>query len=252
MEIIDWALSDPSHKVRAAAIRAAARLPFADLPVLDWLSRAMQDCDYRVRATGREYARPFMPDTHGAWIETLARWESNFELQSVMISELTASDIDNKDDILRQVSGWHMRLARKKLLILQNFSSLGDVDEPALLLLKKVLREESRRHLDLVLQILGCLDQSRQMSFIRAGLASLNRQLWAQALESALQLRREAHVFRELAVLFEAEREGVALPGEPPGGRQAFATWLRWCQEHGSDWLAECARYCLDNKRFAS
>jgi len=90
------------------------------------------------------------------------------------------------------------------------------------------------------------------MSYIRAGLASQNRQLWAQALESALQLRREAHVFRELAVLFEAEREGVALPGEPPGGRQAFATWLTWCQEHGSDWLAECARYCLDNKRFAS
>jgi hypothetical protein len=252
IEIIDWALSDPSHKVRAAAVRAAARLPFADLPVLDWLSRAMQDCDYRVRATGREYARPFMPQSPAAWLETLSRRESDFELQSVMISELSASDIDTKDDILRQVSAWNMRLARKKLLILQNFSSQGEADEPALMLLKQVLSEESRRHLDLVLQILGCLDQSRQMSFIRAGLASQNRQLWAQALESALQLRKEAHVFRELAVLFEAEREGVALPGEPPGGRHAFATWLTWCQEHGSDWLAECARYCLDNKRFAS
>ena len=252
IEIIDWALCDPSHKVRTAAVRAAARLASVDMPVLDWLSHAMQDSDYRVRATGRECAKSFIPQTPEAWNEALSRRESDFELQTVLVSELSAFDVEDKVAILRQACGRHLQHARDKLLILQNFARLGEDGEPPLLLLQKVLREESRRHLDLVLHILGCLDQSRQMSLIRAGLASQNRQLWAQAMESALQLRNEGHVFRELAVLFEAEREGVALGGEPPGGRKALNDWLGWCQENGSAWLAECARYCRGNVRFAS
>lgn len=169
-----------------------------------------------------------------------------------MISELSASDMDNKANMLRQVSAKHLHHARDKLLILQNISTLDSVTEPAMQLLMRVLREEARRHLDSVLHILGCLDQSRQMSYIRAGLASQSRQLWAQAMESALQFRKEGHVFRELAVLFEAEREGVALGGEPPGGKRDPDAWLKWCQEYGSEWLAECARYCLGNGRFAT
>jgi hypothetical protein len=90
------------------------------------------------------------------------------------------------------------------------------------------------------------------MSYIRAGLGSRDRHLWAQALESAMQLKKEGRLFRELALLFEAERESSPLGGEPPGGEVALTAWLQWCQEHGSEWLAECARYCLDNKRFAS
>jgi hypothetical protein len=193
-----------------------------------------------------------MPQNPEAWIDHLSRRESDFELQTVLISELAASDTENRAEILRRVSGWHMQRARDKLLILQSFASLGEVTEPSLLLLKQVLREESRRHLDLVLHILGSLVQSRQMSLIRAGLASQNKQLWAQAMESALQLRDEGPVFRELAVLYEAEREGVALGGEPPGGRQAPNDWLKWCQEYGSKWLAECASYCIGKVRFAS
>jgi hypothetical protein len=250
VEIIDWALSDPSHSVRTAAVRAAASLSFADMPVLDWLSRAVQDTDYRVRATGRECAKTFMPQCQEAWIDTLSQRESNFELQTVMISELSASDIDDKAGILHQVCTWHLRRARDKLLVLQNLSALDKLSEPALLL-KQALREESRRHLDLVLHILGCLDPSRQMSYIRAGLASQNRQLWAQAMESALQLRQDGHVFRELAVLYEAEREGVALAGDPPGGKQALMASLEWCAKYGSEWLAECARYCLGHNRYA-
>jgi len=252
VEIIDRALSDPAHQVRTAAVRAASALPFADMPVFDWLSRALQDTDYRVRATARECAKSFMPQSAEAWVEALARRESDFELQTVMISELSASDIDNKASMLRQVSEKHLHHARDKLLILQNFSTLDSVPEPATQLLMRVLREEARRHLDIVLQILGCLDQSRQMRYIRAGLASQNRQLWAQAMESALQFRKESPVFRELAVLFEAEREGVALAGEPPGGRRVPNAWLKWCQEYGSEWLAECARYCLGNGSFAT
>ncbi len=252
LAIIDRALSDPSHQVRSAAIRAAATLRSADMPVLDWLSRAVQDTDYRVRATARECAKSFMPPAPEAWIDALSRRESDFELQTVMISELSASDMDNKANMLRQVSAKHLHHARDKLLILQNISTLDAVTEPAMQLLMRVLREEARRHLDSVLHILGCLDQSRQMSYIRAGLASQSRQLWAQAMESALQFRKEGHVFRELAVLFEAEREGVALGGEPPGGKREPDAWLKWCQEYGSEWLAECARYCLGNGRFAT
>lgn len=248
IEIIDWALSDPSHAVRAAAVQAAARLAFAGMPVFDWLSRAVQDSDYRVRATGRDCAKAFLPQTPSAWVDALSRRESDFELQTVLVSELSATDTEGKADMLRQASARHLRHARDKLVILQNLANLAEVGGPALQLLQQVLREEARRHLDLVLHMLGCLDQSRQMSLIRAGLASQNRQLWAQAMETALQLRNEAPVFRELALLYEAEREGAALGGEPPGGRRALDDWLAWCQANGSGWLAQCARYCLGRR----
>lgn len=90
------------------------------------------------------------------------------------------------------------------------------------------------------------------MSYIRAGLASRDRRLWAQSIETAMQLKKNGPLFRTLAVLYEAEREGALLGGEPPGGKAALSTWLEWCQEFGSEWLAECARYCLGSKGLAS
>jgi len=251
-EIIDRAQSSPSHKVRAAAIRAAARLPFPDMPVLDWLSHALRDADYRVRGAGQECAKAFMPKHPDAWIKALEQRGTDFDLQSVMIVELATSGINSKPSILKQVSAWHIGNARNKLLIREHLSELGMRDYPELLLLMQVLREEARRHLDVVLHILGCMDQGRQMSYIRAGLASEDRHLWAQAMETALQYKKEGRLFRELAILYEAERDGADLGGVPPGGKRAPSTWLEWCQDYGSDWLAECARYCQESKKFAS
>lgn len=251
LEIIDRAQASPSHLVRTAAIRAAARLPFQDMPVLDWLSHALRDTDYRVRGAGQECAKAFMPQHRDAWVKALEQYGTDFELQSAMIVELVASDIENKPSILNPVSDWHVGNARKKLLIREHLTELGMQDSPELLLLSQVLREEARRHLDIVLHILGCMDQSRQMSYIRAGLASGNRFLWAQAMETAIQHKKEGRLFRELAILYEAERDGADLGGEPPGGKMALTTWLAWCQEYGSEWLAECARYCHGSKRFA-
>lgn len=252
VEIIDWALGNTSHKVRAAAIRAASRLPSAGMPVLDWLSRALRDPDHRVRQAGRASARFFLDMDQEAWGRSLAERENDFDLQNVMITELAASRIENKTGILRQVSERHVGLARDKLMIMENLPGTAEAPDQEFLLLGKVLREEARRHLDVVLHILGCLDQGRQMSYIRAGLASRDRHLWAQAMESAMQLKKDGRLFRQLAALFEAERDGVPLGGEPPGGKEAVTAWLQWCRECGSEWLAECAAYCLDNKGFAS
>lgn len=251
LEIIDRAQASPSHLVRTAAIRAAARLPFQDMPVLDWLSHALRDTDYRVRGAGQECAKAFMPKHRDAWVKALEQYGTDFELESVMIAELAASDIESKPSILKPVSDWHVGHARKKLLIREHLTELGIQDSPELLLLSQVLREEARRHLDIVLHILGCMDQSRQMSYIRAGLASGDRYLWAQAMETAIQHKKEGRLFRELAILYEAERNGADLGGTPPGGNMALTTWLAWCQEYGSAWLAECARYCHGSKRFA-
>jgi AAA family ATP:ADP antiporter len=251
-EIIDRAQACSSHLVRAAAIRAAARLPFTDMPVLDWLSHALRDADFRVRGAGQECAKAFMPKHRDAWIRALEQRGTDFDLQSVMIVELAASDIQSKPSILKPVSDWHVGSARKKLLIREHLAESGMRDSPELLLLMQVLREEARRHLDVVLHILGCMDQSRQMSYIRAGLASGDRHLWAQTMETAIQHKTESRLFRELAILYEAERDGADLGGDPPGGKMALTTWLEWCQENGSEWLAECARYCQGSKRFAS
>jgi AAA family ATP:ADP antiporter len=247
-EMIDSALASQSHKVRTAAIRAAARLPFPDLPWLDWLSLALRDTDYRVRGAGQECAKAFMPKHRDAWGEALAQWGADFDLQSVMVAELAASDIKSKDIMLQQVSAWHVRHARDKLLIREHLAQLA-MRAPELQFLMQVLREEARRHLDIVLHILDCQDQSQRMRYIRAGLASRNRHLWAQALELAMQLKKEGHLFHELAILYEAEREGVPLKGEPPGGKGGFTAWLDWCQKYGSEWLADSARYCLGSKR---
>jgi len=251
-DVLGSALGSPSYQVRAAAIRAASHLSLADMPVLDWLSLTLRDPDYRVREAGRECAKAFMPTDGDSWGYALAQRGTDFELQNVMVSELAASGIESKASILRAASDWHVRRARDKLLIRNNLAQFGVPDAPELLFLKQVLREESRRHLDVVLHILGCLDQSRPMSYIRAGLASEDRHVWAHAMESAIHYKKEGRLFRELAVLYEAEREDVDLGGEPPGGKKALSTWLVWCQEYGSEWLAECARTCLGRKGLAT
>lgn len=246
--ILDMATSDPSHEVRVEAICAAARVRDADMPALGWLGKALRDSDYRVRRAGQACAECFLPKDHDAWVRLLAENKTDFELQAVMASVLATSDIKSKASILRQMSERHVRLARDKLIIMANLSLPGEASGQAFPLFRQVLREEARRHLDAVLHILGYLDQSSQMSYIRAGLVSQDRNLWAQAMESAMQLKKEGRLFRELAILYEAEREGAPLGGEPPGGKRAFTAWLAWCQEFGSEWLGECARYCLDNK----
>jgi hypothetical protein len=241
-------MRDPSPQVRATAIQAAALQQIPGMPSLDWLGYAQRDADYQVRRAARECAKSFLPTNRDDWIEALAQRDTDFELQGLMIQELASSDIESRASILRQVSERHIRLARDKLTIMENLNRPEDFSSQAFQLLRQVLREEAGRHLDTVLHILGCLDQSRQMRYIRAGLASRDNQLWAEALESAMQFKKAGRLFRELAILFEAQREGAALGGEPPVGKGEFMAWLQWCQEHGSEWLAECARYCLDHK----
>lgn len=251
-DIIDNALSSPSPKVRLAAIEAASRLPFSEMLLLNWLSHILRDRDSQVRGAGQECASAFMPKDHDAWASALALRGNDFDLQTVMISQLAASSIESKTSILRHVMAWHVRHARDKLLIREGITHCGMEAASELLLLMQVLREEAKRHLECVLHILGCLDQGQQMSCIRAGLGSRDRHLWAQTMESALQHQKEGRLFNELAILYEAEREGSSLGKAPPGGKRALKIWLAWCQEYGSDWLAECARYCLGNKRLAT
>ena len=249
LKILDRAMRDPSPLVRATAIRAAAALKIPGLPSsLDWLGSAQRDADPRVRLAARECARSFLPTNREDWVEALAQRDTDFGLQNLMILELAASDLESRASILRQVSERHIQLARDKLTIMENLAPPIESSGQAFQLLQKVLQEEAGRHLDTVLHILGCLDQSPQMSCIRAGLASRDKQLWAQALESAMQFKKAGRLFRELANLFEAQREGSALGGEPPGGKGEFTAWLQWCQENGSVWLAECASYCLDHQ----
>lgn len=245
---LDTAMRDPSHEVRAAAIRAAAQLQPPNMPALDWLGRALRDPDYRVRQVAHACARSFMPKHREGWVKALTQRETDFELQTVMVSELWATDIESKASLLRQASERHAWHARNKLLIMENIPHAEKVFSQEYQLLKQVLREEARRHLDAVLHILGCLDHGQQMRYIRAGLASRDKHLWAQALESAMQLKKEGRLFRELATLFEAERESSPLGGEPPGGNTPGA-WLDWCQEYGSEWLAKCAKYCQGKSR---
>jgi hypothetical protein len=90
------------------------------------------------------------------------------------------------------------------------------------------------------------------MSCIRAGLSSEDRHLWAQTMESAMQHKQYSPLFHELAILYEAERDGVALSGVLPGGKAALRNGLTWCQTHGSEWLAASVRYSLGDQTGAT
>ena len=150
---------------------------------------------------------------------------------------------------MRRACDWHIVHARHKLLIRENLLLSGAENTTELQLLSQVLREEAKRHLDTVLHIMGCLDQGPQMSYIRAGLATHDRYLWAQTMETAIQHKTEGRLFQELAILYETERDGGDLGGEPPG--RSLPDWLAWCQEYGSAWLADCARYCQPTREAA-
>ena len=250
-EIIERSLNSPSYLVRTAAIRAAARLPFQEALMVAWLRRALHDTDYRVRSAGQKCAKTFMPKHDEAWVKALEQYGSDFDLQCVMMTQLAESDIESKASIMKRACDWHIDHARKKLLIRAHLAELRMADASELRFLSQVLREEARRHLDTVLHILGCLEPGRHMSYIRAGLTSRDKYLWAQAMEMAIHHKTEGRLFQDLAKLYEAERDGEDLGGEPPGGRMALKRWLAWCQEYGSEWLAECARYCQGNNRFA-
>ncbi len=245
VEIIESAMADTSYRVRTAALTAAARLPQTGMPVMDWLSLALRDTDYRVREAGAAGAKAFMPDSEAAWTKTLTQCEGNFDLLTVLISRLAASGIQNKVGILHRELERHLQRAGEKLLILQELSSKGMLVAPTQRLFGLVLQEDVQRHLDTVLHVLGCLDTGKRMSYIRAGLASRNRHLWAKAMESALQIKSENQVFRKLAILYEAVREGRELGGDLPGEEHTLHGWLRWCQRYGSTWLADCAGYSL-------
>lgn len=250
--IIDDALASPSCLVRAAAIRAAAHLPSADLSGLDRLSRALRDQDHRVRLAAQTCASAFMPKHADAWAAALEHYGSDFDLQQVMIAALAASGVKRKASILNQHTAWHVGHARKTLLIRDCIAESGDQDAPQWAFLMQVLREEARRHLDSVLYILCSLGQGREMSYIRGGLSSEDRRLWAQTMESAMQHKQHSHLFYELAILYEAERDGVALSGVLPGGKAALRDGLAWCQAYGSEWLAESVRYSLGDKKGAT
>lgn len=249
---IEAALRDVSAEVRAAALCAAAQLQLSGMPALDWLGKALQDPDFRVRQAAQHCAEHFMPKHREKWLEALVQREADFDLTRILASALAVSDIESRASLLRQASERHVWHARSKLLIRENLAHAGNASGQEFQLLQQVLREEACRHLDVVLHILGCLDHSQQMRYILAGLASRDTHLWAQAIESAMQLKKEGRLFRDLAVMFEAERDGSQLGGEPPGGKGAPVAWRAWCQAHGSEWLAECAAYYFDKNRFAS
>jgi ATP/ADP translocase/HEAT repeat protein len=247
-QTIAQAQSSTSWRVRAAAIRAAARLAGSTRPELDWLAQALRDPDYRVREAALSHPEVFLPTSLGDWQDLLEQRGNDFELLKVMVSHLGSSDFSGKSELLQQACDWHLLHAQDKLLVRDGLSQQPTAASPARNLLMQVLREEAERHLDMILHIKASLDPSPRMHYIRAGLSSRDHHLWAQALETAMQSKQEASLYRELARFYEAIRHGVALKGAPPGGKGAPEEWLAWCQREGSAWLGECARYCLDRE----
>lgn len=237
------ALEDASAAVRRAAIGAAAALPSA-VQRLELLSRALHDEDLSVRQAALACASRCMPASAEEYRRALGAYFAEFSMQSLLCKSLADSGLVDRRELLAEAGQRHVAKACDKKTVALSLQGphgreRGDAQEEAAFL-RLVLSEDIQRHLGLVLEILEQLDESQAVHAIRAALASRDRRLRAQGLESLRHVENDA-LLHALLPLLETEHDGAewrhAL-GQAPGTlREA----RQWCEREGSAWLRKCA-----------
>ncbi len=248
-EELSKAMEDPSPGVRAAAIQAARALR-STRQRMTLLSRALQDPDFTVRKTAREHAGACMPTSAREYRSALDDHFDRFGMQSILCAHLALSPLPQARVLLHELAGRHLAKAYdKKTLALRvaSDSPRARGEQSARQFLALALHEEVQRHVELALEILENLDERQPVRAIQAALASRDRHLRAQAVESIRHMRNSV-LFRTLLPLLEAEHDGAewrhALEQEP----NSLAQVVEWCQREGSVWLKQCATWlaCAD------
>jgi hypothetical protein len=241
---LSQAMEDPSPLVRTAAIQAARALPSARQR-LTLLSRALQDPDFTVRKAALEHAGACLPTGAQEYQSALDDHFDQFRMQSIMCTHLAHNPLPGTEALLPALARRHLAKAYdKKTLALRVASDSAQArdERPTRQFLALVLHEEVQRHMDLVLEILENLDERQPVHAIKSALASRERRLRAQAVESIRHMENSA-LFRGLLPLLETEHDGAEWhhPLEPEP--KSLAQILEWCQHEGSEWLKQCATW---------
>ena len=236
-------LQHPDAGVRAAAIAAAGAVGDASERLIQ-LARALQDENATVRRAAEKHAAALMPATEAEYATALDAYFSHFRMQALLASCLAQSDLAQRKALLLAIARRHLQRAwDKKSVALQTVSlaqrtSAKQADETNFLRL--VLNEEVQRHIAFALDILALLDEARMARYISAALASQDRRLRAQALESLRHIENNALV-EWLLPLIEAAHDGARWEHAVPDMPHDIYEMIAWCKRQGGEWLHQCA-----------
>ena len=239
---LDLALDDPEPGVRSAAIDAATALPAA-ADRLELLARALRDRDLAVRQAALAHAGGCMPAAIEEYSRALDAYFDDFGMQSLLCKYLAHSDLAARRELLMETGRQHMARAYDKKTVatlLQRLTPQADAGAQGAPLLALVLGEDIQRHLGLVLEILASQDEGESVRAVRAALASRDRHLRAQAVESVRHSSNDG-LLRLLLPLLEAEYDGAAWRHSLQHAVATLEDARAWCMREGSAWLRECA-----------
>lgn len=233
----------PDAAVRAAAIGAASAISDVGerLPLL---AGALQDEDAVVRRAAARYAVTLMPTTEAEYAAALDAYFPHFRMQTLLANSLGQSDLTQRKALLLASAQRHLQRAwDKKSVALQAASlaqqaSAKQADEAKFLCL--VLNEEVQRHIEFALGTLALLDEAQMARAICAALASRDRRLRAQALESLRHIENNS-LLQWLLPLIEAEQDGASWTHRVPEMLHNIDALIAWCKRQGGQWLRQCA-----------
>lgn len=236
-------LQHPDAGVRAAAIAATGTIGDASERLI-LLARALRDEDTAVQRAAEKHAATLMPTTESEYAAALDTYFSFFRMQSLLANCLAQSELAQRKAILLAIAHRHLQRAWDKksvalhALSLAQQASARQVDEAGFLCL--VLNEEVLRHIDIALDILALLDEAQMARAICAALASRDRRLRAQALESLRHIENNALV-EWLLPLIEASHDGARWEHTVPDMPRDMNEMIAWCKRQGGQWLRQCA-----------
>ncbi len=230
---LERAMADAAPIVRAAVMQAASAHPVPN-GRLSLIARGLDDPDPMVRRAAVDGAPPAMPATAAGYRDAFARYFAHFEMQVLLSQHLAHSDLPERQALLTLNAEQHVGAAEEKRALRDALAHAQreEISE-ARELLMLVLAEESERHVDHALSVLDQLDERHVVHAIRAALASRDRRLRAQALESLRHLENSALLKRLIAYLDESISDL---------GGATIDYILEYCERKGSEWLKYCAR----------
>jgi len=241
---------DPSAKVRADAVSALPALSDLDLR-LSVLATLLDDPDHEVRAAAGAPPADFMIQDRVAYQSALNEYFDHFRMQSILCKSLLRTGIDGKRKLLEETALRHADTGRTKFAVQlavasRHMTQPGQANDAGIL--ATVLSEEVQRHADLAIEIISMLDETGTCSAIKAALASHDRRLRAQAIES-IHHSDYAEILDRLQPLLEGVPDGVITQAEGIWAKRPMHKILDWCQKEGSQWLAQCASILVTQAR---
>lgn len=227
------ALSDDEALVREAAVSAAVHYgePQWRLSAID---SVMDDPSHKVRKAANEHAQAAMPGALDGYAEVLKSFRCHFNTHRVICRCLAETDLTGKHELLAREGFEQIRLANEKRAARNRLT--GHPLAADLELISIVLQEECRRHIGSTIEILRLLGESDTVRAIRAALASGDRRLRAQGIDSLRYLRNDALVGELMPLLDPSD----ALRAEGQVAEDNIETVLRACISSASPWLRQC------------